>query len=75
MNATETMNNIVSNLLRPLKKASSIHTAGSPQLFLGCEPDGVVPPVVAEVQSSSAQSLGKNIGTTTEGSIGDDSVD
>ncbi|CAN6544210.1 unnamed protein product [Malus baccata var. baccata] len=68
MNATETMNNIVSNLLRPLKKASSIHTAG-------CEPDGVVPPVVAEVQSSSAQSLGKNIGTAAEGSIGDDSVD
>lgn len=39
------------------------------------EPDGVVPPVVAEGQSSSGQSLGKNIGTAAEGSIGDDSVD
>ncbi|CAN6687603.1 unnamed protein product [Malus baccata var. baccata] len=75
MNLGVTMNNIVSNLLKPLKKALSIQTAGT----LNDQPDDVVLPVAAEGalgQSSSSQLHGTNIGNVAaEGSIGYDSLD
>ncbi|KAB2603044.1 hypothetical protein D8674_004049 [Pyrus ussuriensis x Pyrus communis] len=89
MNLGATMNNIASNLLKPLKKALSIQTAGTLNVFYPAQqnqidndkidqPDDVVPPVAAEGalgQSSSSQSHGTNTGNVAEGSIGYDSVD